>query len=63
MNTLKKPGRLILFTALAISSLFFLQRCTKEITPKLEQNDVYDDKVLSIINPQNEVPLPYKLCT
>lgn len=58
MNTLKKPGRLILFTALAISSLFFLQRCTKEITPKLEQNDVYDDKVLNIINPQNEVPLP-----
>lgn len=62
MNSLNQITKKILLVAIAISSVIFLERCTKEITPKVtvngQRNDVYTDKVLSIINPQVEVPVP-----
>ncbi|MFA6261056.1 MAG: YceI family protein [Bacteroidia bacterium] len=62
MNSLNHISKKILLVAIAISSVIFLERCTKEITPKVtvngQRNDVYTDKVLSIINPQVEVPVP-----
>lgn len=58
MNTLKKQSKLVYLLALALTTSLFFQRCSTKEVPNLKPNDIYDDKVLSVIVPQSEVEVP-----
>lgn len=58
MNTFKKTSKLMLMVALAVGSALMYQSCKKTTKVELKAVDVYEDKVLSEIVPQSEVPVP-----